>query len=110
MGKREFRALRRCCSLSSSAVHSFCRRRRRELRTLFSNASMRLGALAEQQRCDLGQITTPDGEVVQTVSRVKGVSDLVSCQQFRELLVPLERRILPAAADPKQLQLFVGSL
>src|SRR5262245_16201555 len=78
--------------------------------TLRSTPSTRLGVLAEQQRCDLGQITAPDGEVMQAVSRMKGVGDLVSRQPFRELLVPPERGVLPAATDPKQLQLLICSL
>src|SRR6266498_5736714 len=66
--------------------------------------------LAEQQWGDLDQIAAPDGEIVQALSRVKSVSDFVGRQKFGEFLVSLERRVLPAAADPKLFQLPVRSI
>src|SRR5881396_3665993 len=66
--------------------------------------------LAEQQWGDLDQIAAPDSEIVQAFGWVKSVSDFVRRQKFGEFLVSLECRILPAAADPKLFQLFVGSI
>src|SRR5580765_3477641 len=73
-------------------------------------ASMGLAVLAEQQRGDFHQITAPDGEIVQTLGGIKSVPDFVRGQKCREFLVPLERRVLPAATDPQLFQLLVGSI
>jgi len=41
--------------------------------------------------------------------RRRSVPDFVGRQKFREFLVSLERRVLPATTDPKAFQLLVGS-
>jgi hypothetical protein len=61
----------------------------------------------EQQWSQFIQVIPPYSPFVGTIGYVAGVFDFFGFKPFEKFLIRLEEKIFFAAADPKQLELFV---